>query len=382
MEKILTGSLLEIEAILLLNALSLARTKPIADRLLRGDSATWILKDMENAHSDIVSAVQTKFDVRKEIQKCYEQGIKIITLADKDYPLLLRMIPDPPLVLYVRGCLLESDRVSVALVGARKSTPYGLVHARRFGCELADAGWTVISGLAKGIDSAAHEGALSVSHGRTIAVLGCGVDVVYPAENRTLYKRIEKSGAIISEFPLGAAPLAHHFPRRNRIISGLALGTFVLEAFLRSGSLITAQQSIEQGREVFALPGRIDELTSMGTNKLIKDGATMIDSFENLNRELVEAFNKWKFKNQTHIHDLHNIIEKENSIVSSLKNNTDLTQDHGGSLCRMIPATGISFDEFMSQSSISSAEASLELIGLELERKIVRKADGLYYSLN
>jgi DNA processing protein len=372
----------EIEATLLLNVLSPSRTKPIADRILKGDLPSLILNEIEVAQPNVVAETRKKFNVQKEFQDCLDQEIELIVLTDDRYPFLLKIISDPPLVLYVRGKLLESDKASVALVGARKPSHYGLMQARRFGCELANAGWTVVSGLAKGIDAAAHEGALSVSYGRTIAVLGCGIDVIYPSENRNLYESIEKKGAVISEFPLKTPPLAYHFPRRNRIISGLSLGTLVLEAFLRSGSLITAQQSMEQGREVFALPGKIDELTSMGTNQLIKDGATLINSIENLNEELVQAFNKWNFKKQPYLENTKKVIPLNDEVKALPKVSSRLNAEIKDSLLKDVMVTGVSLDELVCKSAISSSEVSLKLIQLELQRKIVRKADGLYYSLN
>lgn len=209
----------------------------------------------------------------------------LVTRASPDFPPLLAEIPDAPLVLYVTGdpgCLLLPQ---LAVVGSRNPTRGGERTAFRFAAHLARAGLSITSGMASGIDTAAHEGALSVG-GSTIAVLGTGVDRVYPAANRDLAHRIAATGAIVSEFPLGSSPLAWHFPRRNRIISGLALGTLVVEAARRSGSLITARLASEQGREIFAIPGSIHNALARGCHRLIRDGARLVESADDIFGEL------------------------------------------------------------------------------------------------
>lgn len=195
--------------------------------------------------------------------------------SDPGYPRLLAMIPHPPEPLFAEGTLLPEDSLAVALVGSRSPTPYGLATAERLGRELAERGVTVVSGLARGIDSAAHQGALAAG-GRTIAVLGCGLDVDYPPGSGPLKARIAASGAIVTEFPPGFAPQTWTFPRRNRIISGLALGVVVVEAGEKSGALITAGWAGDQGREVMAVPGRVDNLAARGTYSLLRQGATPV----------------------------------------------------------------------------------------------------------
>src|SRR5437762_9206972 len=208
-----------------------------------------------------------------------------ISLGDTAYPANLREIQTPPGRLYVRGTLTEDDALAVAIVGARAATPYGVAVAERLAADLAARGVTVVSGLARGIDSAAHRGALRVG-GRTIAVLGSGADVIYPPENRRLAARIEEGGAVVSQFAPGTPPLAHHFPLRNRVIAGLSLGVVVVEAAERSGALITARLAAEFGREVMAVPGPVTSPASRGAHALIRDGAALVESGEDVIAEL------------------------------------------------------------------------------------------------
>jgi len=217
--------------------------------------------------------------------------IKVITYYDNDYPLNLRNISDSPKVLYMKGQLIPEDEVSIAIVGARKSTSYGKWAAEKISSELANLGICLVSGMAKGIDTHVHISALK-SKSRTIAVLGCGVDIIYPSSNRELYHKIQDNGCIISEFPLGTKPLPYNFPQRNRIISGLSLGVVVVEATEKSGSLITARHAIEQGKDVFAVPGNINSIFSRGTNLLIKDGAKLVTGIEDIIEEIPYLIDK------------------------------------------------------------------------------------------
>ena len=214
--------------------------------------------------------------IERELTAIEREHIDVLSLFDPAYPLRLKMIADPPPLLYITGTLTEQDELAVAIVGARRATAAGLVLTEELSHDLAAAGMTVVSGLARGVDAAAHRGALA-AQGRTIAVLGCGIDRTYPSEHDRLRRQIEERGAVLSEVPVGAPPHSHHFPRRNRIISGLSLGVVVTEAAINSGSLITAKLAAEQGREVFAVPGFVKEDTSRGTNALLKDGAALIE---------------------------------------------------------------------------------------------------------
>lgn len=218
-----------------------------------------------------------------ELQRASQLGVSLICIDDPAYPTLLRSIPDPPGVLYVLGSLEPRDLHSLAIVGSRRCSHYGREQAERFAALVAGAGMSVISGGARGVDSAAHRGALSHPNGRTIAVLGSGVDVAYPPENESLFRQIAQRGAVVSEFPLGTPPLAENFPRRNRIVSGMSRGVLVIEADVRSGALITARQACDDhGRPVFALPGRVDNKMSAGPHKLIRDGAVLTEAIEDI----------------------------------------------------------------------------------------------------
>ncbi len=224
----------------------------------------------------------------KEIETCTRKGYSILDIGDSRYPELLKEIAHPPLILYVRGDSQTLARSSMAIVGTRLPTFYGIEMAEKFSAALAALKTVIVSGLARGIDTAAHRAALT--SGRTVAVLGSGLEQLYPRENKKLAEKIAAQGAVISEFPLDTAPLKENFPRRNRIISGLSKGVIVIEAPVKSGSLITARYALEQNREVFALPGKINSPVSKGTHLLIKEGAKLVDSLEDVVEELPEFF--------------------------------------------------------------------------------------------
>ena len=218
-------------------------------------------------------------------RSCAVAGISILTDRDPAYPRVLREIHDPPGVLYVRGEILPQDAVAIAIVGARHATHYGIAQAERLASSLARGGVTIISGLARGIDAAAHRGALT-GGGRTLAVLGSGLANIYPPEHAELAEQVAAHGAVISEVPPDSPPLAGAFPQRNRIISGMALGVLVVEASVQSGALITARHAMEQGREVYAVPGRIDSRMSRGCHRLIRDGAKLVETADDVLEEL------------------------------------------------------------------------------------------------
>ena len=220
----------------------------------------------------------------RECSAVERQGVRIVDFLSAEYPKLLLEIPDHPPFLYVKGSL-GNPEPAIGVVGSRRASTYGLVATAKLARDLAGAGVTVVSGMARGVDAAAHRGALE-SGGRTIGVLGCGVDLVYPAVNRRLYSDMAEKGALVSEFPMGTSPLAENFPRRNRIISGMSRGILVVEASESSGSLITARCALDQGREVFAVPGNINTLSSRGTNSLIKEGAKLVQGVEDILEQL------------------------------------------------------------------------------------------------
>lgn len=240
---------------------------------------------LEAKSIEALLATRARLDLDAELARAEQLGVRLLCIEDEAYPMLLRQIPQPPPLLYVRGTLANTDDWALAVVGTRGPTDYGKEVTRRLVTELASAGVTIISGLALGIDARAHQAALE-ANGRTIAVLACGVDVPYPETNRALAERITASGALVSEFPLGLAPIPNNFPARNRLISGLARGTLVVEAGEPSGALITVEFALEQGREVFAVPGPIHSSKSAGTNKLIRNGAALVSSAADILQDL------------------------------------------------------------------------------------------------
>jgi DNA processing protein len=224
-----------------------------------------------------IAVTRDKFDSADELALAEKLGVWLVTLEDNRYPPVLKQIYDPPPVLYVKGSLTRQDNLAISIVGSRRCSLYGQEQSTRFAHFLASAGFTICSGMARGIDTLAHQGALAAA-GRTIAVQGCGLANIFPPENKKLFELIAESGACISELPLRYEPLAENFPPRNRIIAGLSLGTIVIEAGLNSGALITAKAALDYNREVMAVPGKIDSPLSQGTHKLLKEGARLIES--------------------------------------------------------------------------------------------------------
>ena len=256
-----------------------------AEEALRATPAE--LEKRENlspAIRELLIRKPVKIPLEKELELIEEYGCHVVTQSDAAYPPLLKEIADAPLMLYVKGELKTEDALSISFVGSRSARDYGRQVSRQFSYQLAQRGVTVVSGLAQGVDANAHRGALDAG-GRTLAVMGNGLSLIYPASNAQLAADIAQAGALISEFPMGMQPMGKNFPRRNRIISGLTLGTIVVEASNRSGALITANHALEQGREVFAVPGTIYSELSTGTHKLIREGAMLVHSVE----ELLEA---------------------------------------------------------------------------------------------
>ncbi len=232
-----------------------------------------------------LAAKQFIRDPESEMTKLRQNDFRLICIGDEDYPSNLSKIPDPPAVLFSSGPIEPRDLISIAVVGSRFASPAGIIFTEKLSYDLALSGITVVSGLAVGIDSAAHRGALK-ARGRTLAILGCGLDISYPSINADLGRGIALSGALLTEFPLGTPPLPGHFPLRNRIISGLSLGVVVVEAAEKSGSLITARFALEQGREVFAVPGIARSKRSTGTHRLLKEGARLVEGVEDILEEI------------------------------------------------------------------------------------------------
>lgn len=246
------------------------------------------LEQIEGLDKDVIASL-TSFsawnEAREEMRRVYQAGVVVVPFTDPLYPARLRAIADPPPLLYLKGNLRPEDEKAVAVVGSRSASEYGRRVARDLCRGLAFLGFTVVSGMARGIDGTAHETALD-SGGRTIAVLGSGVDRAYPPEHAGLYQRIGAQGAVISEFPLGTRPLAFNFPARNRLIAGLSLGVVVVEATEKSGSLITAALAVEQGRDVFAVPGEVGSSRSRGAHRLIRQGAKLVERVEDIVEEI------------------------------------------------------------------------------------------------
>lgn len=232
-----------------------------------------------------ICVARRQIDARDEIEVCRRHDIRILLDSDPDYPPLLREIPDPPGVLFLRGALRAQDALAIAVVGTRHATQYGIRQAERLASGLSQAGLTVVSGLARGVDAAAHRATLAAG-GRTVAVLGCGVLQIYPPEHVELAEQVAKQGALVSESPPRMRPISGLFPQRNRVITGLSLGTVVVEAAERSGALVSARHALEQGREVFAVPGPVDSRMSRGCHQLLRDGAKLVESVDDVLSEL------------------------------------------------------------------------------------------------
>lgn len=292
--------------------------------------------------------------VDTEIQNLKRLGFKLVSIIDKEYPKNLGKIYYPPSILYLHGEIQAGDELAIAIIGTRAADRYGRLVAEGFASELASIGITIVSGMARGIDAIAHAAALK-SGGRTIAVLGSGLDVIYPPENNNLYNQIAENGAVLSELPLGSDPDAVNFPKRNRIISGLSLGVLVIQASEKSGSLITASFALEQNREVFAVPGNIGSKLSRGTNRLIKSGAKLVDSVEDILSE-VNAFRRLK-PTESPI-DIAHILEKLNK--------------DGKRIFSIVNSKPIHIDDIITQSGFEPHRVLSILLSLELEGLITQ----------
>lgn len=316
----------------------------------------------------IIAALKEN-DLEKELSLIEKHKVKVISFLDKEYPDNLKEIFDPPIILYLRGEIKPEDVFSLAMVGARQPSIYGLRSAEKLSRELAGLGVTIVSGLARGIDANAHRGALK-ARGRTLAVLGNGLSSIYPRENKLLAQEIiERGGAVISEFPMDTPAHDYNFPRRNRIISGLSLGVVVVEATSKSGALITANFALEQGREVFAVPGNIDSLNSEGPNALIKQGAKLVKSTEDIIEEL-ESIGK---NYQKGLKLDKQGFKKEEPMIKLNPQEQEIYQ-----LLNQEPAH---VDEITSQSGLAFNRVSSILINLEI-KKAVKQLPGKLFIRN
>jgi DNA processing protein len=320
------------------------------------------LRDVPGVGPKLAEKLQTarrELDAAAELELCRIKQVNLISREDPQYPPPLEEIPDPPALLYARGTLESRDHLSIALVGSRRCTPYGVRIAERLATALARTGFTVVSGLARGIDAAAHRGALK-GGGRTLAVLGNGLAQIYPPEHDELARAVADSGALLTELPMRQGPLAGLFPQRNRLISGLCLGVVVVEAAPRSGSLSTARHAMEQNREVFAVPGPVDSLASRGCHRLIRDGARLVETVDDILEELGPL-----------VREIHTAPDEP-----PVRHPAELTlSDHERSLLGQLANTPVGVDELITRTGLTASQVMATLSVLELKR-LVRRLPG------
>ena len=322
------------------------------------------LEQVEGLHRDAIDGIVAFSDwaeIDEEIERARDAGIAIVPFTNPNYPARLRTIADPPPFLYVKGNILTDDDKAVAIVGSRSASEYGRRVARDRARGLASLGFTVVSGMARGIDGSAHESALQAG-GRTIAVLGSGVERAYPAEHETLYRRIGENGAVLSELPIGTRPLAFNFPARNRLISGLSLGVVVVEATEKSGSLITATLAVEQGREVFAVPGEVGSSRSRGAHRLIRQGAKLVESVDDIIEEIAPQ-----------------LLDRTGSATQRAprvlpQNASDATR----TIFALLQENTLQVDQVIERTGMSAAQVLETLLDLELQG-LLRQLPGKIY---
>src|ERR1017187_10483659 len=319
--------------------------------LAASKSALLRVRNVGEETAEAISTWEKTIDLGGELKRISDFGCHALIQSDGDYPEMLRQIYDPPLVLYVKGALTAKDRSAVAMVGSRMTTHYGLETARKLAYQLAYVGVTVVSGGARGIDTAAHQGALS-GKGRTICGLGTGINLITPPENAELFERIAANGAVITQFPFNRPADKQSFPIRNRIVAGMTLGTVVVEANLTSGALITANFATEYGRQIFAVPGRIDSPRSKGCHDLIKKGAKLCEGVEDVLSEfeyLFPATNRPASAGETGVLPALELSANEQKVFDALKTDDELTTD-----------------EVIRASGLPSSAVSVTLLSLEM----------------
>ncbi|MFN7951042.1 MAG: DNA-processing protein DprA [bacterium] len=322
------------------------------------------LRPLTNGEIEALSTFADWKRVDAECARVAALGAWLLPLGDPRYPAMLAAIADPPALLYVRGTLADEDQVSVAIVGSRHASRYGLTAARGFAKHLGRARVTIVSGLAHGIDQAAHEGALE-AEGRTLAVLGCGLDVDYPSRSAPLRDRIAARGAVLTEFPLGTEPLKQNFPVRNRIVSALSLGVLVIEAARQSGSLITARAALDQGRDVFALPGPVDQACHAGTLDLLRQGARPVGSPQHLIEDL-----------NLDLGALASVPVAGDSPLGPRRLSTRETAAR--QVLAAIALTPVTFDALLARTQLDPTALAAVLLDLELDGLVERAGDGTY----
>jgi DNA processing protein len=321
------------------------------------------LEQVEGLHRDVIDGLlgfSDWVDIENEIRRAREAGIDLIPFTSPNYPARLRVIPDPPPILYVKGKLCAEDDKAVAIVGSRSASDYGRRVARSLARGLAESGFTVVSGMARGIDGTAHETVLQAG-GRTIAVLGSGVDRAYPPEHGKLYSRISENGAVLSELPIGTRPMAFNFPARNRLISGLSLGVVVVEATEKSGSLITAAMAVEQGREVFAVPGEAGASRSRGAHRLIRQGAKLVETVDDIIEEIAPQ-----------------LLRRSGRAVPAPPALPANASDGARTIFALLQDSNLQVDQVIERSALPAAQVLEILLDLELQG-FVRQAPGKIY---
>ena len=370
-----TDTLTEAQAYLVLNALPnigpITLNRLLAD--LGGDPCaifTAGARRLEQVRGvgPVISASITgwreQFDLAREEERMAQSNVTFVTAPEAAYPKLLREINDPPIGLYRKG-KYDFDRPCLAIVGSRRTTLYGQSVAKKLGAELARLGFCVVSGLARGIDTAAHEGALSVG-GKTAAVLGTGIDLIYPPENLALFRQIEETGAIVSEFPFGRRADRQSFAMRNRIVAGMCEGVIVVESDVSGGSMITAKFAGEQGRLLFAVPGRIDQATSAGCHQLIRDGATLLTSVDDILSEM------------NYLDGLRPQAIPAKAGAEPLLAMASLSLEEQKVMAGFAGGALVSLDTLAGQTGLPVAQLSATLMLLELKRLVVKRADGTF----
>lgn len=319
-----------------------------------------------------IVATRNKFETGKELELAEKLGVWIIHLEDPRYPPPLKQIYDPPPVLYVKGSLTRQDNLAISIVGTRRCSLYGQEQASRLAHFLASAGFTIVSGMARGIDTAAHQGALAAK-GRTIAVQGCGLSQIFPPENKRLFELIAESGACVSELPLQYEPKSENFPPRNRIIAGLSLGTIVIEGPLRSGALITARAALDNNREVMAVPGKIDSPLSKGAHRLIRQGATLVESVE----DVMEALGYVGEQLQGHVTEAVTAASQKMETPLFEGRQFKLTDDEK----RIYDALGkepLHIDQIIADTDVPAGNVNAGLISLQLKGLIKQLPGNLF----
>ncbi|MGA3265612.1 MAG: DNA-processing protein DprA [Verrucomicrobiota bacterium] len=328
-------------------------------------SALLRVRNIGEETAEAIATWETKVDLSGELKRIQDFGCQVLIQTDADYPEILRQIYDPPLVLYVKGAVTARDKNAVAMVGSRMTTHYGIESARKLAYQLAYVGVTVVSGGARGIDTASHQGALAAK-GRTICVLGTGINLVFPPENRDLFLRIAENGAVITQFPFNRNGDRQSFAIRNRIVAGMTLGTVVVEADANSGALITANFATEYGRQVFAVPGRIDSPRSKGCHDLIKQGAKLCEGAEDVLSEFEYLFpgsNRPPSPGETGVLPALELSENEQKVFDALNHEES------------------AIDEVIRRSGLPSSAVSVALLSLEMKR-VVRQLPGKLFVRN